>query len=32
VIVHGEIAVSAASVAELQANDMVKRLYLGGVA
>jgi branched-chain amino acid transport system ATP-binding protein len=32
VIVHGEIAVSAASVAELQANDIVKRLYLGGVA
>jgi branched-chain amino acid transport system ATP-binding protein len=30
-IVHGEIAVSAASVDELKANDMVKRLYLGGV-
>ena len=32
IIVHGEIAVSAASVEELKANDMVKRLYLGGVA
>ena len=31
IIVHGEIAVSAASVEELKANDMVKRLYLGGV-
>jgi branched-chain amino acid transport system ATP-binding protein len=30
IIVHGEIAVAAASVAELKANDMVKRLYLGG--
>jgi branched-chain amino acid transport system ATP-binding protein len=30
IIVHGEIAVSAASVEELKANDMVKRLYLGG--
>jgi len=29
--VHGEIAVAAASVAELRANDLVKRLYLGGV-
>jgi branched-chain amino acid transport system ATP-binding protein len=32
IIVHGEIAVSAASVEELKANEMVKRLYLGGVA
>jgi branched-chain amino acid transport system ATP-binding protein len=32
IIVHGEIAVSAASVEELKANDMVKRLYLGGIA
>ena len=32
IIVHGEIAVSAASVEELKANDLVKRLYLGGVA
>ncbi len=32
IIVHGEIAVSAASVNELKANDIVKRLYLGGVA
>jgi branched-chain amino acid transport system ATP-binding protein len=32
IIVHGEIAVSAASVDELKANDIVKRLYLGGVA
>jgi branched-chain amino acid transport system ATP-binding protein len=30
IIVHGEIAVSAASVEELKANDIVKRLYLGG--
>jgi branched-chain amino acid transport system ATP-binding protein len=30
IIVHGEIAVAAASVAELKANDLVKRLYLGG--
>ena len=32
IIVHGEIAVSAGSVDELKANDIVKRLYLGGVA
>ena len=32
IIVHGEIAVSAASVDELRANEIVKRLYLGGVA
>jgi branched-chain amino acid transport system ATP-binding protein len=32
IIVHCEIAVSAASVDELKANDIVKRLYLGGVA
>ena len=32
IIVHGAIAVSAASVDELKANDIVKRLYLGGVA
>ncbi|WOH67190.1 ABC transporter ATP-binding protein [Bradyrhizobium sp. BWA-3-5] len=31
IIVHGEIAVSARSVDELKANDIVKRLYLGGV-
>jgi branched-chain amino acid transport system ATP-binding protein len=31
IIVHGEIAVSASSVDELKANDIVKRLYLGGV-
>jgi len=30
IIVHGEIAVSAASVEELKANDIVKQLYLGG--
>ena len=30
IIVHGEIAVAARSVAELEANDLVKRLYLGG--
>jgi branched-chain amino acid transport system ATP-binding protein len=32
IIVHGEIAVAAKTVAELNANDIVKRLYLGGVA
>ena len=32
IIVHGEIAVAAASVDELKANDIVKRLYLGGAA
>jgi branched-chain amino acid transport system ATP-binding protein len=32
IIVHGEIAVSAQSVDELKGNDIVKRLYLGGVA
>ena len=31
IIVHGEIAVAAQSVDELKANDIVKRLYLGGV-
>jgi len=31
IIVHGEIAVAAGSVDELKANDIVKRLYLGGV-
>ena len=30
IIVHGEIVVSANSVDELQSNDIVKRLYLGG--
>ena len=30
-IVHGEIAVAARSVDELKANDIVKRLYLGGI-
>jgi branched-chain amino acid transport system ATP-binding protein len=32
IIVHGEIALDARSVAELEANDLVKRLYLGGTA
>lgn len=32
IIVHGEIAVAAQSVAELNANDIVKKLYLGGIA
>jgi len=32
IIVHGEIVVSAGSVDELKGNDIVKRLYLGGVA
>ena len=32
IIVHGEIAVSADSVDELKDNEIVKRLYLGGVA
>ena len=32
IIVHGEIVVAAASVDELKGNDVVKRLYLGGVA
>src|ERR1700758_121710 len=32
IIVHGEIAVAAGSVDELEANDIVKRLYLGGTA
>jgi branched-chain amino acid transport system ATP-binding protein len=32
IIVHGEIAVAAGSVDELKANDIVKRLYLGGMA
>jgi branched-chain amino acid transport system ATP-binding protein len=31
IIVHGEIVVAAESVDELQGNDIVKRLYLGGV-
>ena len=30
VIVHGEIAVDARSVADLESNDLVRRLYLGG--
>ena len=30
IIVHGEIAVDARSVAELQSNDLVAKLYLGG--
>ena len=30
IIVHGEIVVAANSVDELQSNDIVKRLYLGG--
>jgi branched-chain amino acid transport system ATP-binding protein len=32
IIVHGEIVVAAGSVDELKDNDLVKRLYLGGVA
>ena len=32
IIVHGEIVVAADSVDELQGNDIVKRLYLGGAA
>jgi len=32
IIVHGEIAVAADSVEALKANDLVKRLYLGGAA
>jgi branched-chain amino acid transport system ATP-binding protein len=32
IIVHGEIVVTAGSVEELRGNDIVKRLYLGGVA
>jgi branched-chain amino acid transport system ATP-binding protein len=32
IIVHGEIAVAADSVDALKANDIVKRLYLGGAA
>ena len=31
IIVHGEIAVQADTVEELKANDLVQRLYLGGV-
>ena len=31
IIVHGEIVVAAGSVEELKGNDIVKRLYLGGV-
>jgi branched-chain amino acid transport system ATP-binding protein len=31
IIVHGEIVVAAESVDELKGNDIVKRLYLGGV-
>ena len=32
IIVHGEIVVAAESVDELRGNDIVRRLYLGGVA
>ncbi|TMJ17013.1 MAG: ABC transporter ATP-binding protein, partial [Alphaproteobacteria bacterium] len=32
IIVHGEIVVAAGSVDELRGNDIVKRLYLGGIA
>ena len=32
IIVHGEIVVAAGSIDELRGNDIVKRLYLGGVA
>jgi branched-chain amino acid transport system ATP-binding protein len=31
IIVHGEIVVAAGSVDELRGNDIVKRLYLGGI-
>ena len=31
IIVHGEIVFEAGSVDELKANDIVKRLYLGGI-
>ena len=31
IIVHGEIAVAAAVGRRAKANDIVKRLYLGGV-
>ena len=31
IIVHGEIVVAAESVDELRGNDIVKRLYLGGI-
>jgi branched-chain amino acid transport system ATP-binding protein len=31
IIVHGEIVVAAGSVDELKANDIVKKLYLGGI-
>jgi branched-chain amino acid transport system ATP-binding protein len=31
IIVHGEIVVAAGSVDELKGNDIVKRLYLGGI-
>jgi len=32
IIVHGEIVLAAGSVDELRGNDIVKRLYLGGIA
>ena len=32
IIVHGEIVVAAGSADELRGNDIVKRLYLGGIA
>ena len=32
IIVHGEIVVAAGSVDQLRGNDIVKRLYLGGIA
>jgi branched-chain amino acid transport system ATP-binding protein len=32
IIVHGEIVLAAASVDELRGNDIIKRLYLGGIA
>ena len=32
IIVHGEIAVDARSVAELESNELVRKLYLGGAA
>ena len=31
IIVHGEIVFAADSVDELKGNDIVKRLYLGGI-
>jgi branched-chain amino acid transport system ATP-binding protein len=32
IIVHGEIAFEGKSVAQLEGNEMIKKLYLGGAA